>query len=79
MEEWAARDWPQWLAQATGFPVTVTREEDDDDRYFKAGAAKALSGSPQDGRRGPGGDDIDQGIMVRVREKKRNGCVPLCD
>jgi hypothetical protein len=24
-------------------------------------------------------EDIERGIMVRVREKKRNGCLPLCD
>ena len=29
MEEWAARDWPQWLARQLAFPFTVTREEDD--------------------------------------------------
>jgi hypothetical protein len=23
--------------------------------------------------------DADRGIMVEVREKKRTGCVPLCD
>jgi hypothetical protein len=24
-------------------------------------------------------EDVDRGVMVRVREKGREGCVPLCD
>lgn len=80
LEEWAARDWTQWLARHLAFPFTVTREEDDDDAYFAAGAAKApfrlghkmevLSLADE---------DVDRGIMVEVREKNRTGCVPLCD
>jgi hypothetical protein len=27
-EEWAERDWPEWLAQKLAFPFAVTREED---------------------------------------------------
>ena len=80
MEEWAARDWQQWLTQQLAFPFTVTREEDDDDAYFKEGAAKARF------RLGHkmevvslAEEDVDRGIMVHVREKKQAGCVPLCD
>src|ERR1035441_4710449 len=80
MEEWAARNWPQWLAQQLAFPFTITREEDDDDAYFKEGAAKAPF------RLGHkmevvslAEEDVDRGIMVHAREKKQAGCVPLCD
>ncbi len=41
MEEWPARDWPEWLARNLSFPFTVSREEDEDDAYFAKGAAKA--------------------------------------
>ena len=80
MEEWVARDWQQWLMQQLAFPFAVTREEDEDDAYFKEGAAKApFRLGHKMAVVGLAEEDIDQGIMVRVREKKRNGCVPLCD
>ena len=75
MEEWAARDWQQ-----LAFPFTVTREEDDDDAYFKEDVAKATF---RLGHKmevvGLSEEDIDRGIMVRVREKKQAGYVPMCD
>jgi len=79
MEEWEGRDWPQWLAQQLAFPFTATYG-DEDDAYFEEGLAKA---SFRLGHKmevvGLAEEDIDRGIMVRVREKKRNGCVPLID
>ncbi len=79
-EEWQARDWPDWLAKKLTFPFTVTREEDEDDAYFAPGAAK----SPF--RLGHkmevlelGEDDVDRGMLVRVREKGKIGYVPLGD
>mgnify|MGYP000870768077 CR=1 FL=1 len=79
-EEWQARDWPTWLSQQLAFPFNVTREEDDDDAYFAAGAAKApfRLGHKMEVL-GLDEEDVDRGIMVRVREKNRTGCVPLCD
>ena len=80
LEEWEARDWPQWLAQQLAFPFTVTREEDDDDAYFASGAAKA---SFRLGHQmqvvGFAEEDVDRGIIVEVREENRIGQVPLCD
>ena len=79
-EEWQARDWPDWLAKNLTFPFTVTREEDEDDAYFAPGAAKAPF------RLGHKMDvlalveeDVDRGVMVRVREKGQVDCVPLAD
>lgn len=80
MEEWAARDWPAWLGQHLTFPFQATREEDDDDAYFSPGAAKApfrLGHKMQ--VVGLAEEDVDRGIMVRVREKSRTGEAPLCD
>lgn len=80
MEAWAARDWPEWLADHLSFPFRVTRKEDDDDAYFQKGAAKApfRLGHKMEVA-GLAEEDVDQGIMVEVREKKCTGCVPLCD
>ena len=79
-EEWQARDWPDWLAKNLTFPFTVTREEDEDDAYFAPGAAKAPF------RLGHkmevlelAEEDLDRGMMVKVREKGQVGCVPLAD
>ncbi|MBP7828046.1 MAG: hypothetical protein BWX84_00302 [Verrucomicrobia bacterium ADurb.Bin118] len=79
-EEWQERDWPDWLAKNLTFPFSVTREEDEDDAYFAPGAAKAPF------RLGHkmevlelGEDDVDRGVLVKVREKGKIGYVPLCD
>jgi calcium binding protein len=79
-EEWQARDWPDWLAKHLKFPFTVTREEDEDDAYFAPGAARGpfRLGHKMDVLE-LGEEDIDRGVMARVREKGRIGCVPLCD
>ena len=68
------------LARNLTFPFTVTREEDEDDAYFAEGAAKAPF------RLGHkmkvlelAEEDVDRGMMVKVREKGQVGYVPLCD
>jgi hypothetical protein len=80
MDEWQARDWADWLARNLTFPFTVTREEDEDDAYFASGAAKApfrlghkMEVLELDE------EDVDRGILVKVREKGQVGYVPLCD
>ena len=79
-EEWQARDWPDWLAKHLTFQFTVTREEDEDDAYFAPGAAKApfrLDHKMEVVELAE--EDVDRGVMVRVREKGQVGCVPLAD
>jgi len=78
--EWEAREWPDWLAKHLTFPFTVTREEDEDDAYFAPGAVKApfRLGHKMDVL-GLDEEDVDQGVMVKVRERGQVGCVPLCD
>lgn len=80
LAEWEERDWPDWLAKHLTFPFVVVREEDEDDAYFAAGAAKAPF------RLGHkmevlelAGEEIDQGVMIKVREKGQTGYVPLGD
>jgi len=74
-------DWPKWLCSKLAFPFTVTREEDEDDAYFRSGRSER----PRSGwvtrwrlsawrRR-----TWTQGMIVKVKEKNRTGFVPLCD
>lgn len=79
-QEWKKRDWKQWLEKNLVFPFIVERKEDDDDAYFARIAEhapfrlghkmKALKLSLE--------DDF-YGIIVKVREGRRIGSVPLCD
>jgi hypothetical protein len=80
IEEWQARDWPDWLAKNLTFPFSVTREEDDDDAYFEPGAAKGpfRLGHKMDVLE-LGEDDEDRGVMVKVREKRQVDYDPLAD
>jgi hypothetical protein len=79
-EEWEARDWPDWLIKNLSFPFTVTREEDEDDAYFGSGVAKApfRLGHKMDVLE-LSEEDVDEGVIVKVREKEQVGYVPLCD
>ena len=78
--EWDKRDWMAWLSKNLTFPFTVTREEDEDDAYFLPGAAEAPF---RLGHKmvvvGLDGDDVNEGVTVKVTEKRRAGYVPLCD
>ena len=80
LEEWQARDWPEWLAKHLKFPFTVRRTEDDDDAYFSPGADKAPF------RLGPkmvvlqlAEEDVDRGMIIEVKEKEQIGYAPLAD
>ena len=79
-EEWQVRNWPDWLAKHLTFPLTVTREEAEDDAYFSPGAAKApfRLGHKMDVM-GLAEADIDRRVMVRVMENGQVGCVLLDD
>ena len=78
--EWETRDWVRWLEEKLTFPFTVKRTDDADDffftdiarrEYFRLGhTMKVLKLSYEDNL---------YGIIVKVREKRRVGSVPLCD
>ncbi|MFQ5825675.1 MAG: calcium-binding protein [bacterium] len=78
--EWKNRDWMQWLQQNLSFPFMVERVEDDDDAYFGDIAEnepftlghkmKVLELTFE---------DAQYGIIVKVREGRKVGHVPLCD
>lgn len=79
-DEWGERDWESWLEAQLSFPFEVKREEDDDDAFFtdiasrqpfRLGHTMKVLGIED--------DDDHYGVLVKVREGRRTGCVPLCD
>ncbi len=78
--KWQVRSWEPWLRETLHFPFSVERMEDDDDAYFTDIAEsepfrlghimKAVGIEPEDDR---------YGIILKVREGRRVGYVPLCD
>ncbi len=78
--EWEKRSWEPWLRENLKFPFPVKRMEDEDDAYF-SDTAKS-----EPFRLGHVMEVIDIeveddqcGIIIKVREGKRTGHVPLCD
>lgn len=78
--EWEKRSWEDWLKDNLNFPFLVKRMEDEDDAYFTDTAErqpfrlghemKAIDISME--------DDL-YGIILKVREGRKVGYVPLCD
>ena len=79
-KEWQQRSWESWLNEKFIFPFLVRRMEDDDDAYFtdvadhqpfRLGHEMKVIGIDQE-------DDL-YGIILKAREGRRVGYVPLCD
>jgi Calcium binding len=79
-KEWQKRSWEPWLKENLTFPFIVERMEDEDDAYFtdiadhelfRLGHEMKVIGIDQE-------DDL-YGIILKVREGRRVGHVPLCD
>lgn len=79
-QEWQQRSWESWLNEKLIFPFLVRRMEDDDDAYFtdvadhqpfRLGHEMKVISIDQE-------DDL-YGIILKVREGRRVGYVPLCD
>ena len=76
--EWEDCDWESWLNKKLTFPFEVKREEDEEGYGGKK--SKALFGvghtmevlSIEE-------DDDKYGVIVKVREMRKTGYVPLCD
>lgn len=77
--EWRKRDWLSWLNSNLDFPFTVNREEDEDsfspyyeeEEPFSIGHTMNVLGIED--------EDDHVGIVVKVKEGKKTGYVPLCD
>lgn len=79
-QEWQQRSWETWLKENLNFPFIVKRMEDDDDAYFtdiadhqpfRLGHEMKVVDIVQE-------DDL-YGVIVKVREGRRVGFIPLCD
>ena len=79
-QEWRQRSWETWLNEMLNFPFIVKWMEDDDDAYFtdiadhqpfRLGHEMKVIGIDQE-------DDL-YGILIKVREGRKVGYVPLCD
>ena len=78
--EWENRSWEPWLRNNLKFPFLVERMEDEDDAYF-TDIAKS-----EPFRLGHVMEAIDiemeddhYGIILKVKDGKRVGHIPLCD
>ena len=78
--KWTKRSWEAWLTENLSFPFVVRRTDDEDDAYFtdvadrepsRLGHEMKVIGIEQE-------DDL-YGIILKVREVRRIGYVPLCD
>jgi len=79
MDEWAERNWPQWLTPRLAFPFTAKRDDDDDDAYFSDAVKARFRLGHKLEVLSLAEEDVDKGIMVEVREKNQTGFVPLAD
>jgi hypothetical protein len=79
-EEWEKRDWEEWLNTNLSFPFRVERKNDEEDAYFtdiadrepfRLGHKMNVLGIEME-------DDL-YGVIVKVREGRRIGYVPLVD
>jgi hypothetical protein len=77
--EWKGRDWGKWLSEHLSFPFMSDRTEDPDDdaltiredKYFGIGHSMKVLSINQ--------EDETHGIIVKAREGRRIGYVPLCE
>ena len=77
--EWQSRHWPSWLANHLSFPFTVERKEDfsshdlfnEDQAWFAVGHTMNVLAIE--------GEDEDYGILIKVRQQRKTGVLPLAD
>ena len=80
-EEWATREWIPWLQSKLSFPFHVERKEDEDDAYFTDVAEREpfRLGHTMNVIAVMDEEIPFRGVIVKVREGRRAGYVPLCD
>tara|TARA_R110001592_G_C12996404_1_gene735517 strand:- start:560 stop:961 length:402 start_codon:yes stop_codon:yes gene_type:complete len=79
-DEWQKRKWFSWLKENLSFPFEVERKEDDDSAYFTDIAEKQPFRLGHKMKvMGIELEDDQYGIILKVRENRKGGNVPLCD
>ena len=78
-EEWQERDWLDWLSEKLIFPFELERKEDLDKNPFVDTSHEPFSLGHIMKALSIEDEDEDYGIIVKVKEGRKTGYVPLCD
>ena len=78
-EEWQERDWLYWLSNKLVFPFEVERKEDLYSNPFVDTSKKPFSVGHVMKAILIEDEDDDHGIIVKVREGRKTGYLPLAD
>ncbi len=80
VRQWEKRHWQTWLKENLSFPFDVKRMEDEDDGFFTNFARYGPFRLRHTFRvRDISSEDDLRGIIVKVKEGRKIGHVPLCD
>ena len=78
-DEWSERDWESWFLRNLSFPFEVKRIEDDREFIPKDNSEEPFTIGHIFKVEGIELEDELYGFIVRVKEGRRKGHVPLCD
>jgi len=78
-DEWSERDWESWILGNLSFPFEVERIEDDRDFIPKENNEEPFTVGHIFKVEGIELEDELYGFIVKVKEGRRKGHVPLCD
>ena len=78
-DEWSERDWGSWLKSNLSFPFEVKRVEDDREFFLKENNDEPFTVGHILKVEGIELEDELYGFIVKVKEGRRKGHVPLCD
>ena len=77
--EWKTRDWSNWLLERLTFPFQVERQEDLSANPFESNQNKPFSVGHEMKVLSIEDEDESYGIIIKVREGRKTGYVPLAD
>ena len=78
-DEWSERDWESWLLGNLSFPFEVERIEDDRDFMSEENNEEPFTVGYIFKVEGIELEDELYGFILKVKEGRRKGYVPLCD
>ncbi len=76
---WENREWEDWLSENLSFPFEAERKEDLDRNPFLSNKNEPFSLGHVMKVLSIEDEDESYGIIVKVRESKETGYIPLCD
>ena len=77
--EWSTRDWSNWLLERLRFPFQVERQEDLSANPFEPDLHKPFSVGHEMKVLSIEDEDESYGIIIKVREGRKTGYIPLAD